>query len=66
MLEKIKESLADYPVVPGIEDKYGKRFSVTLRIMGELGREAPVRTAWILGPSEAKPRLTTLWIPEDG
>ena len=66
LLEKIKESLADYPVVPGIEDKYGKRFSVTLRIMGELGREAPVRTAWILGPSEAKPRLTTLWIPEDG
>ena len=38
LLDNIKAHLSEYPVIEGFEDQSGKRFSVTLKILGLRGR----------------------------
>lgn len=44
--QQIMGNLSTHPALPGIEDKYGKRFTVMIPIRGPKGR-AVVETAWI-------------------
>lgn len=50
--------------VEGLEDHYGKRFSVDVRVRhGE--RTALVRTGWIIRAGEDFPRLTSCFVKGD-
>ena len=62
LLDNIKARLSEYPVIEGFEDQYGKRFSVTLKILGLRGREAYVRTAWIRDADDGVIRLTSVFV----
>ncbi len=43
-------------------DEYGHRYVADLRIKGVTGRQATVRTGWIVRTGEDAVRLVTLWI----
>jgi hypothetical protein len=57
----ILKGLEENQVVPGIKDKYGKRYSVDIKIRN-LDKEAIVRTGWIIKKDENFPRFTTCYI----
>ena len=41
-------------------DSYGRRYTADIQIMGANGRQAIVRTGWIVRPNEDVVRLVTL------
>jgi hypothetical protein len=43
-------------------DRFGMRFGVDL-VLRRHGREAVVKTVWIVADSMAAPRFVTCWIP---
>jgi len=43
-------------------DEYGHRYVADLQIKGVTGRQATVRTGWIVRTGEDAVRLVTLWI----
>lgn len=45
-------------------DLYGHRYTADLRMTGINGRQATVRTGWIVRPDEDVVRLVTLWVEE--
>lgn len=45
-------------------DRYGRRHTADLWLTGVNGRQATVRTGWIVRPGEDVVRLVTLWIEE--
>ncbi|MCB0228349.1 MAG: hypothetical protein KDI07_22540 [Anaerolineae bacterium] len=49
---------------PHNADRHGRRYTADLLITGANGRQAIVRTGWILRPEEDVLRLVTLWIEE--
>jgi hypothetical protein len=46
---------------PATADSHGARFRVDLRITRH-GREAVVRTAWIITPESTEPRFVSCWV----
>jgi hypothetical protein len=46
------------------EDNYGRRYTADLPITGVNGRQATVRTGWMVRPHEDVVRLVTLWVEE--
>ena len=59
--EKILESVANNDCLVGESDVYGIRYSVDMQI-DVMGRNAPVRTTWIIKNKEGFPRLTSCYI----
>jgi hypothetical protein len=57
--ERILEELPYCEAVLGREDRYGKRYNVTVRITGPNGNSAEVLTAWIVLDGNDYPSLTT-------
>jgi len=51
----------DADAVPGEADKYGARYTVDF-LMTHRGREATVRSAWIILRGESAPRLTSCFV----
>ncbi len=46
----------------GMADKHGRRFVVDLPITGPSGKQAVVRTCWLVPPGSKEARLTTLLV----
>ncbi len=57
----ILTGLATSEAQTGLSDKYGKRYTVRIRIR-KLEKEAMVTTGWIIKKNEDFPRLTTCYI----
>ena len=49
-------------VTPHDEDKYGVRYTADIPVQGTEGREAVVRTGWILPHRSREAHLTTLYV----
>lgn len=61
--QAIRENLADTPVVFGLLDKHGQRYSVDMELTGPAGT-AIVRTAWITEGTDLIPRLVSVYVKE--
>jgi hypothetical protein len=59
--DAILEGLARNEALSGIQDQYGKRFTIDIKIRN-LDKEAMIRTAWIIKKGENFPRLITCYI----
>ena len=59
--DRILSEIVKTPMVPGKEDKFGKRYSVKFEWTRH-NRTATVLTSWIIRTSEAIPRLTSCYI----
>ena len=57
----ILEGLAGNKAILGKQDRYGKRYSVDIKIRN-LDKEAIIRTGWIIKKGENFPRFTTCYI----
>jgi filamentous hemagglutinin len=57
--DKILDELPYYEALVDEEDQYGRRYTVTMKIVGVTGTEADVLTAWIIRPGEDGPSLTS-------
>jgi hypothetical protein len=57
----ILKGLKRNDAVSGIQDQYGKRYTVDIKIRN-LDLEAMIRTAWIIKTDENFPRLITCYI----
>jgi len=44
------------------EDEFGRRYAVDLLILGMKGRQAVVRTGWLVPPGGDEARLVTLYV----
>lgn len=64
--QRILEELPYYEAIVGDEDEYGKRYNVTILVLGPSGNTANVLTAWIIRPGTDFPSLTTLYCEERG
>lgn len=60
---EILTQLPKHEAKPGKIDTYGKRYTIDLKIR-KLGREAWVRTGWMILTGTNSPRLTTCYIPK--
>ena len=61
LAELIITALSESECVEGEHDIYGQRYTVDCKIMFK-GRDAVVRTAWIIKRAENIPRLTTCFV----
>lgn len=59
---KIQRGVTQNKAVPGVRDKYGRRYTVDMPITGPNGNTAQVRTAWIFDPGKTTARLTTAYV----
>lgn len=59
--DRILDELPFYEAVLGHEDQYGKRYNVTLPLLGVNGNTANVLTGWIIAGETGQPTLTTLY-----
>jgi hypothetical protein len=60
--QEILRRAQDAEAVEFEADQFGTRFGVDL-VLRRHGREAVVRTAWIVAGSTEAPRFVTCWIP---
>jgi len=66
LMENIRKHLSDFPVKEQGESDYGRHYSVLMKLIGANGKEANVRTAWIIDKGEEAPRLTSVYVVERG
>ena len=58
LLDALKKAAVDGEPVSGRLDRYGQRYVIDFEFVGPTGR-AMIRSAWIIRPDEAAPRLVT-------
>ncbi len=57
LLQAVKE----YEAELGLKDKYGQRYHVDFLLMWK-GKQGMIRSAWIIEPQVAYPRLTSCYV----
>ncbi|WP_426984539.1 RHS repeat domain-containing protein [Brevibacillus borstelensis] len=62
LMKQVMNKLPQSEAVLGKLDQYGQRYTVDISITGVNGREAIVRTGWILKPDSDIPELTTIYV----
>lgn len=62
LLAQIEEKALDGEATFHSEDGFGRRYTVDLSIWGTKGREAIVRTGWLVPPGAREARLVTLYV----
>jgi hypothetical protein len=50
-----------YDAVPGEQDAYGQRYTLDFPL-SRLGKQATIRTSWMIRPTENFPRLTSCYV----
>ena len=61
LLDARKKAAVDGETVSGRLDRYGQRYGIDFEFVGPAG-QAMIRSAWIIRPGEATPRLVTCYI----
>ncbi len=59
---QIESQVLDSDAKEGMTDKHGKRYVVDILIKGYSGKEAMIRTCWLVPPGTKEGRLTTLLV----
>jgi hypothetical protein len=59
---QIESSALDGEAIPGVSDDHGQRYAVDLIIAGANGKQAIVRTGWIVPPDSDEAYLTTMFV----
>jgi len=59
--EALLRAAVSTEAVPGRADEFGQRYVIDFEMTSAVGA-ATVRSAWIVGPGEDHPRLTTCYI----
>lgn len=62
LLARLEEAAMPAEVIPHDEDKHGVRYTADISVQGTEGREAVVRTGWILPHGSREAHLTTLYV----
>ncbi len=62
LLEQIEENILDAPATFHGEDEFGRRYTVDLNVCGTEGRQAVVRTGWLVPHGADEARLVTLYV----
>jgi hypothetical protein len=62
LLAQIEEKALEGEATFHSEDEFGRRYTVDLLIRGTEGREAIVRTGWLIPPGAHEARLITLYV----
>jgi hypothetical protein len=62
LIAQLDEKISECTAIPGKIDEYGQRFTVDVLIVGVNGKEAVVRTGWILDTGARTPRMATLFV----
>jgi hypothetical protein len=62
LMEQIMEKALDGEAFLHREDRFGKRYTVDLRIRGVEGQEAIVRTGWLIPHGSREAKLLTLYV----
>ena len=66
LLAQIEGKALEGEVTFHSEDEFGRRYTVDLLIRGTGGREAIVRTGWLVPPGAREARLVTLYVKKAG
>jgi hypothetical protein len=66
LLVQIEEKALEGEATFHSEDGFGRRYTVDLLIRGMEGREAIVRTGWLVPPGAHEARLITLYVKSPG
>jgi len=61
LIAALQQAAAHGEAAPGAEDRYGRRFTIDLEMVGSAGMVA-VRSVWIIRSGELVPRLVTCYI----
>jgi len=61
LLDALKKAAVDGEAISGRLDRYGQRYVIDFDLVGPTG-QAIIRSAWIMRPGEASPRLVTCYI----
>jgi len=61
LLDALKKAAMDGEAISGRLDRYGQRYVIDFELVGPTG-QAIIRSAWIMRPGEAAPRLVTCYI----
>lgn len=62
LLVQIEDKALEAEATFHSEDEFGRRYSVDLLIQGTEGRQAIVRTGWLIPPDGDEARLVTLYV----
>jgi len=62
LLVQIERQVLISEAVLHSEDRFGRRYTVDLVITGAEGRQAVVRTGWLVPPDATEARLVTLYL----
>ncbi|WP_462267836.1 DUF6883 domain-containing protein [Desulfobacter sp.] len=62
LLNEIERKAIQSEVVFHSQDNFGKRYIADIYVQGTEGRQAPVRTGWIIYPDTKDAHLVTLYI----
>lgn len=61
LLDALRVAAATKDAILGRQDRYGQRYVIDFEFTGP-SQTATIRSAWIIGPNEAVPRLVTCYI----
>ena len=61
LLDALRDAAATKEAALGRQDRYGQRYVIDFEFTGP-SQTATIRSAWIIGPNEAVPRLVTCYI----
>ncbi len=64
LIKNVIDNLKNFPAILKGEDKYGKRYEITMELTGPNGNIAKVKTGWIEDKETGKFRLTTIYVDE--
>jgi len=62
LVENIRANLTNFPAIDKEDTIFGKRYEVSMNLVGENGRSAKVLTAWIDDIDNGEMRLVTAYV----
>lgn len=65
LISQLYKKLPESKIILGRFDEYGQRYTVDINIQGSNGKNAIVRTGWIIKTNSDIPELTTLYVKND-
>ncbi len=62
LVEQIEEKILDAPATFHEEDRFGRRYTIDIDVIGVNGKQAVVRTDWFVPYEADEARLVTLYV----
>lgn len=62
LIYKVKKEILTTPATIGLQDNFGQRMFVDIKIIGANGKVAVIRTGWMYETDAFVPRMTTIYV----